>query len=398
MPRSQLAGKAALAVAALFAAWIVVRSAAADGFAQRALPIGAVVSPGDPRTIFALSMAVLGQSGGTIDRATADRSSRASAEAPLAEEPFILAATAERGNPALADRLAAEALRRNPRSRAARLFLLEQHLRAGRVDEAAREITMLGRLLPSASPVLVPALASFSAEPRASVALSKALQRDEPMRQRVLEHMVEHKVDPAIIVRVAGRRGGAAAAGGQPRWQRQLVDRLVAKGDVRSAHALWQDFAGIEPARSADAMFDARFARGAGAPPFGWEYFADEAGAAEPAGASRLQLDYYGKAPTLLARKLAVLPPGGYRLALTLDGRAPVEGSRVALRLQCFGKGPRLTEIVLGGGEGDSRAIAGTFAVPPANCPAFWISFVGVPGEIAESRNLVVRDLVLASR
>ena len=119
--------------------WLAVKTAAVDALFRRNPYAAASFSPGDPRVATTLAMAEFRQKQGAVTPALSERAIASLQDAPLTEEPFFLGALAAlmQGDGAKAEPLLLEAKRRNPRSRATRLLLLDGHLRAGRVEAAA---------------------------------------------------------------------------------------------------------------------------------------------------------------------------------------------------------------------------------------------------------------------
>ena len=118
--------------------------------------------PDHPQVNFAFAMAEIGQAAaaGQDGRSRADAcaaSERASNAAPLAVEPFLIkgALAKTEGREDLAERLFVEARARDPRSAAARYFLAERYLSSGRAAEGLSEISVLARLVPGGSQLLV---------------------------------------------------------------------------------------------------------------------------------------------------------------------------------------------------------------------------------------------------
>ena len=92
-----------------------------------------------------------------------------------------------------------------------------------------------------------------------------------------------------------------------------------------------------------------------------------------------------------LATQLLRLAPGGYRLAMRVDG--PSRANGLAWNILCVPGNNALLSLPLGTvGRG---SISGAFAVPEAGCPAQTLELRGRPGESSETAQLTILDLSL---
>lgn len=383
-----------LALAAIFLGWQVVRTSAVDGLLKLRPNAAAAVSPKDPRTAIAVAMFEFRQRNGTISRARSGPAIQALSRAPLAEEPFVLAGLKARiaGDTGKAERLLTEARDRNPRSRLARLILLDGYLRTNRVDKAMIEISVLAALIPQAGTVLVPELAKMARDPKTRGATVRVLQRDPAMQEAVLSHLASNGSDPDLILSVAGPKAGAGAAGPPPAWQGLLIDSLVKKNKVEQAYRLWRSFAALN-AEAGKGLYDGRFEGLPGVPPFNWKFGVDNAGVAERTKKSSLEVSYYGRLPTELASQLLMLRPGRYRLQFRAEGDATGEGSRLAWTLICHPRKTPLLELPLRKITYSPRLVAGDFTVPASGCAAQWLRLSGIQGEFPNAQNVTISDV-----
>ena len=389
-------GKALLlAFVSILLGWQVVRTSAVDGLLKQGPHAAALVSPRDPRPKVAIAMFEFRQRNGTVSRAASDRAIKALARAPLAEEPFVLAGLRARmaGDLAGTQRLLEEARHRNPRSRLARLILLDGYLRQNRIDEAMTEISILAALIPQASTALVPELAKMARHPATRNAIARVLQKDPAMQEAVLRQLAESGSDPALILHIAGPSAGRRATGPGPSWQSLLMENLVKKGDVGRAYRLWQSFAGIKTEGNQKGLYDGRFEGLPGAPPFNWSLKTGNAGVAERTKAPALEVAYYGRLPAELANQLLILGPGRYRLQFRAEGDATGEGSKLVWTIACQPRNASVMELPLTKIGYAARSIAGDFTIPASGCPAQWLRLSGIQGEFANVQNVTISDV-----
>lgn len=380
-----------LAVVALAIAWLAIRAAAVDAMLGRGPAIAAIVAPDDPRIPMALSLAELRAKNLQVSPRAARSAARAFAKAPLADEPLLVAGyvAAAAGDGAKAEQLLTEALRRNPRSRPARLMLLDRYLRTGRVRESALQISLLARLLPEAEKLLVPALAQFARDRDSRKSLSDALRGDPALRAKVLANLAATGAAPEIILSLAEANGTKDPE--DWRWQAPMIQAMVDRGEVDRAFAAWSRFSGVAPSAK-PGVYDGRFEGKPGSPPFNWRLTADGNGVAERSKTGSLQVEYYGRAATELASQLLMLPAGNYRLSARAEGQTNKEGGRLAWQLRCAGGEADLAAVPLHSVTFAPRTLSAAVTVP-SDCRAQWLKLVGIPSEFPESQSVTISDV-----
>jgi len=389
----------AVAAGSILLAWLVVRTSAVDALIRRNPIAAAAVSPDNPRVKIELAMLEFQLNGGRVNEASRERAFSALSQSPLAEDPFMLAGidALAKGDEQKGEALLAESKRRDPRSRTARLILLDRYLRTNRTAEAGIEIAVLNRLIAQAATVLVPELARMIADPKTGNALIGLLRDDEEMRDAVLGKLASGGADPDLILRVARSTGAGGRGGASPAWQPALLAKMVEKGDVQRANQLWRGFAGLGSGDPAAAPYDSDFRGLPGPPPFNWQFLSSAAGVAERTKARSLDVEYYGRERAALASQLLMLRPGRYRLSFRAEGDATGEGSRLAWLVSCGGNGgAQLLEAPLQGVGSAPKAIVARFAVP-AGCPAQWLRLTGIPDEFPTGQSATISNLRIAA-
>lgn len=366
-------------------AWASLSSYLPRAFPERGF------SPDRPSAIFTAAGQELIDNQGRLSSETYDRVAAATAGEPLASEPFLLFGfrALGAGNVDSALRLLEEARDRNPRNQFARIALMGLYLRTGRTSEGAGEVAALVRLVPRAAQLLVPELARIAANPANRQAVVDAIG-DQPIMTALLTRLVGQNADPEIILALSARQPRTTDGQFAP-WQSALLKQLADRGEVVRSYELWRRFVGANPT---DLIYDANFTGQPGPPPFNWELFANDVGAAERSRDGGLEIEFFGRKSGPLARQLLMLRPGRYRLEFAAEGNATGQGSRIVVQLGCRGSESTLAEIVLRGLTFTPRGAAADITVP-AGCDAQWLAFAGQAAEFPNPQRARITGLKL---
>ena len=388
---------ALLAIGAILLSWMIIKLSVSNGLTRSDPTTAHRIAPGNPEATLSLAMHDFAASNLKIKPATLAMANAALRRAPLSEEPFLLAGVAalSSGEHEMSRHLLEEARRRNPRSRPARLFLLDRYLRDVRIQEATREIAVLTRLIPETNKVLIPELARLASNPATIDTLARALDTDDRLQQSVLMHLASIGADANIVLRLAGSKAFNKHSEANAPWRSKLLENLITKGEVNRAHGIWTRFAGIgQP--DAIRIYDPQFEGMVGPPPFNWSFVASANGVAEPSAHGGLDVQYYGRATVDLARQLIILPPGRYRLSFRATGNSPQTGSGLAWRIMCYSGKGNLVEIPFGKLDYSGTTITSAFTVPPQKCPAQWLSLTGAARDLPTPESITISRLHLS--
>jgi hypothetical protein len=378
-----------------FVGWWAVKVAAVGALARSNPPAAFGIAPDHPTAATEMALLEIAVRNGRIAPADRDRALHALDRAALADEPFLVAglAAAADGQAARSEALLAEARRRNPRERMARLLLLNRYLSTGRSPEAGTELAVILRLVPDASAALVPQMAQLASDPKTGQGLAALLGRNPQLRDTVLTRLAAAGADPDLVLTLAARSGSGRNPAAPPDWQHFLLDGLIAKGQVARARQVWLASLAGRGAPPAVGVYDGAFRGAPGAAPFNWDLVSNGEGAAERVSPPALQVSYYGRNNAMLARQLLLLGPGGYRLQFRADGAAKGEGSRLQWTLACTGAPAPLVQVPLKDIVSAPRTIVATFEVPASGCAAQWLRLEGVAGDVAAEQDVHVTDL-----
>ena len=379
-------------IGALASSYLVFKTSAADALVDVDPYAASAVAAGDPRVPIEIAMAEFSTRGGRLTERTKRRLAAAALDAPLADQPYLIAAV-----DALAqnDRIRAEQLliaarKRDPRSSFARLLLLDSYLRRNKITQATEEMSGLVALAPQAADLLVGELARLAQTPETAGALEMALRRDPRFRDRLLEHLANKNADPELILRLASRIPSAGTSVGPAPWQSRLVTSLAERAQLGRAYELWRTFSAPRAPDKKSGVYDPQFQGLPGSPPFSWNFPASPAGVAERSPARTLQVGYYGRDPAELANQLLLLSPGAYRLSVRADGDAEGEGSKLSWKVQCQGSNAEIADLVLRNLTYTPKVLNVKFTVPASGCSAQWLRLVGSPGEFAKAQNATI--------
>lgn len=378
---------------ALVAAWSVIATAFVDAFAARQPAKAAWIWPGHPSVILASGLEQVGlaaAAGEKADPRTVGRMLAASAKAPLAPEPFLVRGVEQQlaGRNLVAGRAFLDARRRDPRSVAARYFLADHYLKSGQTRLGLREVSALARLVPQSIDALAPQLAAFARTPGAAPAV-KAMLRDHPILElNLLRTLAADAANSRLILALwNGQRDDDHKI-----WQRQLVSNLVEAGRFDEARSAWLRFEPRPDRRG--ALVDPDFS-GSALPPFGWAFESGASGVAEPEGAGRLHVIYYGRENVSLARQLLTLGPGNYRLSMRVDGAGPAAKS-LAWGVRCLPSGDQIGSLNVSSAR--RGALVGDFAVPTAGCRLQRLELAGSALEMPQQADISLSGLRLERR
>lgn len=382
-------------LACVFLGWLVVKTSAPSALLKNSPAVAAAIAPDDPRVAMRLAVAEMLAQAGRVDPRTQTRVFSALADLPLSSEPFLIAAATElgRGNSAKAEPLLQQAVRRNPRSRLARLLLLDRYLRTGSLEQTLAEMQALRKLIPDAAGILAGELAKFARSEETRRTLKGLLAKDATIRADVLEQLAREGADPEIIMELA-RVGPVTGAASKSGWQSIMVASLIQKGDVQRAYGFWQQFTGTPNGGSENPLNLQFQTERSGIPPFSWDFTEGNLGVAEPVNASALDISYYGREAGSLAQRLIMIEPGRYALSFSVEGDGRSDGGKAMWSMSCKKGGPTLVELPLQGTPSGSNRISGEFTVP-AGCGSQWIALKVVPAELPKTQTWRISDLKL---
>jgi hypothetical protein len=327
-----------------------------------------------------LSIASAAARGQPVPPATRADVRRIAEKAPLSPDPFVIegAIAQTQGKSEAAERMWLAARDRDPRSRAARFLLADRFLRTGRVSLGLMEMQALVGLQSRGVEAFGPALVAYARQPGAIPELRAFFRKYPRAEAGVLTVLATDPANADLVLALASNLGRP-----EPDWRANLVSALVSAGNYPKAYASWLR---VSRLRAAPGLFNAGFADIDAPRPFNWQ-FTQLNGVAEPDGKGGLDVLYYGREDAVLASQLLLLPPGQYRLAMTVEGAGGE--TAVAWRLRCADGRIPLPGLAL-----KPSAAAAALTVPD-KCEAQWLELRGVAGESPRITEVKLRNLRL---
>lgn len=325
----------------------------------------------------------------------AEVSRTALAGAPLAYEPFFGAAIGgfQGGNQAGTARdavLLNEALRRNPRSREARILLMRHAAGSGDLRAAIDHMAVLNRLSGVAIAQLMDALGKAISNDNQVDEAVAALKPHPELYRPFLSGFRSAKKPGSLAVRLVQQLPDHAIA--DPQARADAIALMIAARAFGQARRLW---AGGKMPGPNDLIYSPDFALTIPPPPFNWELAENSTGVAERIPGGGISTRYYGRAPGPVARQLVTLAPGGYKASIdyrTIGGTPGV----MALQIRCAGSDLPLGEIKLEGVNGSDKVSSFGFTVPAEDCAGQMLALVGRAGPTRDPQELTVRSISLA--
>lgn len=369
MIRSLVIGVAAVALAAQ-----VVRDAALETTVQQQPDVAAKIWPTHPSARIGTGMveiAAASAAGRPAPKPAIARVIGASSRAPLAPQPFMVrgveAQLAGSTENAIASFNAAKL--REPRAAAARYFLADLYLKAGRTRDGLLEIAKLGKLVPPSVAGMAPFLATFASDRRHQDEMRAVFRAEPALEGPVLSILAAQPASADLVLALANPAGPA-----RREWHAPLVDNLVAANQFARAGAIWGRLNRTSVPQ--DRAFDEGFASTA-PPPFNWTLAANAVGSAERSGNGALQVTFFGREDGPLANQLLLLRPGSYRIAMTVAGS--IEPGSLQWAVSCLPAKREILRLPVRGG-----GVAGRFTVP-AGCPAQTLLLEGRSGDFPKT-------------
>ena len=387
-------GRAA-AVGAVLAGLALAANAGrlAETPAAAAAPALAAIGPGKLGELRAQAFDRPGRGAASLQALDA-MAAAALAGAPLSHEPFMAVAAGKlRDGKALTatdEARLREALRRNPRSREARIMLMRRAIAVGDLRAAVDQIAGLSQLNSEAAGVLLTGLGKALRSPAQLDEAMAGLKGHPELYKPFFTGFVQAQRPPALTIRAVAALPPAALADRDLRAM--AIDAMVDAGAFATARAMWG--AGLDGA-AGGLVHSPDFADTKAPPPFNWGLVADERGAAERDPAGGLTVDYYGRRPGRLVSQLLTLRPGTYvataRYA-TLDG---VPGA-ITFGVACAGAGGAvLASAPLAAKAGPEQALRLSFTVPASGCGGQVIAVSGRVQEMRDAQQVSLRSIAV---
>lgn len=291
---------------------------------------------------------------------------------PLANEPFAWAGYSAllEGDQERAVALLTEAKARRPRSRLARMALMQVHATRGELDPLAAELVPLLRLEPELVRPLTEQWVKAAKTPEDIAVLARILRTDPNLFANVAESAARDKLSPALLQAFLDNNPSQDESR-NARLDRLLLLALVEQGDIAGARRAWERRAGSGTGSGA-LVYNGDFSDHQSPPPFNWDLDGAREGVAEYRREGGVFIDYFGRGNSPFLRQLVTLRPGSYRLSVSQQVETG-SGSGLVWKVTCANSGSVLQERAV---RGSGANLDERFLVP-AGCPAQWIALEG---------------------
>ncbi|MFN3943484.1 MAG: tetratricopeptide repeat protein [Allosphingosinicella sp.] len=380
---------------ALPAGYLAVRTAVAE----LQSPAVAALPPSDYRPLLRPLLMLASDPRQRITGEMAELARDGAKRAPLAYEPFAIAAATARQQGQIDDaiRLLEEARRRQPNSVLVRLQLMAAYEKARRFPELLSEMDYTLRMSDEVRQVVLPELAKLIRDADGRAALAAVVSEDRAWRGDFfaaaarLDLRPEHTGD--LLRRIQARRSDVGLERGLH------MQALIAARDYSGAREQW--LAMLPPAgRAASALlFDGGFRGHDAPPPFAWQLRDDEVGRSErvqPNGAPPyLDVHYFGGRTVPLAEQLLALPPGRYRLSVHGMSDGGVRVGSLIWHVSCAPGGATLGQLKLNELTPSYARHQMSFVVP-VGCAGQDLRLIGEAGDVAATIDARFANLEVA--
>jgi hypothetical protein len=270
------------------------------------------------------------------------------------------------------------------------IWMIENAVVKGQVQEALRHYDVALRSSSSAPALLYPALAVAIADPFIRRSLIEVLRRRPAWSESFLRGVSINGPDfAAAAALLTELRAGGIAPPAEA--IANLSASLAARGDYGRA---WRLFADGTPGVSRLRIRNGSFTTGDfTASPFNWLVGNDGGFSAaiqgEPEGVLNVEAS-----PTVggvAVKQLQLLPPGRYRLSTRVRNVAQPAESRPYWTIACA-SGRELSRVQIGQ-AGEKGAIFADEFIVPSDCAAQWLSLTIVPSDLPEGVSMLVDDV-----
>lgn len=289
-----------------------------------------------------------------------------------------------------------EVVRRDPRAKAARIWLMADAFRRGDLATASSQIERLMAIDPGQTLAYFPLLGEIAKQRGGERLIADILGRGPMWRSQFLGYLTTRGVDPASIFRLnngvsgvtGGRAGGEAA-------EAALIQQFVDRGDYDGAYVAWVNFLPVAALTKVATVYDGGFAGLPGPKPFNWTFNDGDAASVGIDRGRGLHVEYSGAQTARLASQTVLLKPGSYSLDYVAQGSGEAaDGGTIGWRILCLPDNKPLLDLPITGLSDRTANRAAPFTVP-AGCNAQLLSLEATLGTFPQSRSLTIAQVAI---
>jgi len=287
-----------------------------------------------------------------------------------------------------------EVVRRAPRAKAGRIWLMADALRRGDLGTATGHIERLMAIDPAQATSYFPILADIAKQRGGERPIAKALARARMWRTPFLAFLTTKGVSPDLIFRLNSGSAAVARVGAEPA-QTALIQQFITRGDYDGAYIAWVNFLPPAALAKVTTVYDGGFDGLPGPQPFNWTFNDGDAASVAIDSGRGLHIEYSGAQTARLVSQTVLLKPGTYRLDYTAQGSGEAaDGGTRAWRVVCLSDNKAILDLpVTGLTDRPARRVAG-FTVP-AGCNAQMLSLEATLGTFPQSRSLTIAQVAI---
>lgn len=309
------------------------------------------------------------------------------ARAPLSEIPYEvrMARSLSTGDAAAAAEFAQQAMRRQPRSLAARLYGLSEAAQAGRFDQVIADYERIIDLRVIDRNILADALMGVF---RASGDWSELVLYLKSMPTS----------GNALVSRLMSEQISAVDLEGlialYPNFQSGYLNRLLRDGAYDEAYSAWKAFANLSDGALAKHPFNSTFEERPEPSPFNWTISKDRAEFQSRGG---LYVTYLGTERPFMARQVLKAAPGDYALRTEVQGRMPESGGALEWNLTCIESKARIaSSIIRLKTIGEREVFEETLTIPDEACGFQRLDLWGRSGDFPKTSRVEISSVKLS--
>jgi hypothetical protein len=368
----------------LWLAWAIIANTASDSLVEMD-PQGALEWRQNANAVIRIADNMLQRDGAASSQGELrDLAERALRATPLEARALrLLGSAAEIGGDITgAERFMDLAAARSHRDPIVQTWLFYRLSREGRFAEALGYADALLRTRPNRRDLIGPTLIAYAADAGAVPSLTVRLAANPPWREWYLAEIGREVRDPGIAYALFDALKGSGAPPTSAELRPDL-DALIAAGLFEQAYLTWIHHLPADRPRLA-FVYNGDFERPVTGLPFDWSIgtiagastrlispgFGDNGSAVEVAFSGR-------RVPYRQLRKLMMLPPGRFRLALEARAEGLQNERGMVWRVECAeAGGQHLASTPPIAGSFPWRLISTEFEVPNESCRAQWLTLV----------------------
>lgn len=286
---------------------------------------------------------------------------------PLEDEPFTFSAARqfEGGDPLVVEQYLRVALLRNPRSREARIYLLELLVDQRRAAEAIEQIEVLSVLMPDRRGFLQSNLLYLATLPETREETLLSL-KDQGSKALLLRNLANAGASASMILDTYQSFDDFRLGEDSDAMISSWVSPLIRSGDYDGAKRVWSFF--HPSAKSELFVYDSAFDGRLG-PPFGWKVYNGQNGYARFS-ENGLVGEFFGRRRAILADQTLLLRPGSFAVSFANTE----DTSALRVKIDCLTAGNLMNEQI-------EQAVVLNFQVPSNGCEAQNLQIIGWPRE-----------------